>query len=161
MRPRQARREGGRKPLDQCIEIRVPAIVTEDIWLAAQKQRGNNMVKAVRNTKHDYLMQYLLTCGECGHSTRVSARSDAHDKLYFYYRCRSDAGHYVHNCNSPNFRADHLDALVWHWLKGWFQDPANLRRKLEAYRAERDQANTPIWHYSMQTRTCCLLTKPN
>lgn len=62
-----------------------------------------------------------------------------------YYRCDSNLFETVRGkCGLPSFRADHLDALVWNWLVEWFKDPADLRRKLEAYQAEQEKLNAPI-----------------
>jgi hypothetical protein len=42
------------------------------------------------------------------------------------------------------FSVPDLDKLIWDWLKDWFKEPADLRRKFESYQAERARVNAPL-----------------
>ncbi len=130
---------------ENLIEVTVPAIVSEAQWQHVQDLMREHTQMSKRNTKHEYLMQYRLTCG-CNYvmQARMVGRLG---KKYPYYRCPSGSGSAIvahPHCELPLFRADFVDALVWNWLREWFQDPADLRRKLEAYKAEQDKVNAPI-----------------
>jgi site-specific DNA recombinase len=130
---------------ENLIEVTVPAIVSEAQWQHVQDLMREHTQRSKRNTKHEYLMQYRLTCG-CNYvmQARMVGRIG---KKYPYYRCPSGSGSAIvahPHCELPLFRADFVDALVWDWLKEWFQDPADLRHKLEAYKAEQDKNNAPI-----------------
>jgi hypothetical protein len=65
--------------------------------------------------------------------------------VYLYYHCPSMEFDMVKGkCNTPHFRADHVDMLVWEWLKSWLRNPDDLECKLRAYKAEREKVNAPI-----------------
>jgi site-specific DNA recombinase len=127
------------------IQVSVPAIITDLQWKQAQYIREDHSRTNTRNTKREYLMQQRLTC-ICTYA--IQARQFGRkEKQYPYYYCPSHNGNtgVVHTkCGLPYYRADYVDRVVWDWLVDWFRDPDDLRRKLEAYQAEREQANAPI-----------------
>lgn len=138
-------RKGIINPDEHRIELRVPSIIDAQMWEGAQARCQENFKGARRNVTHEYLMRFRLTC-MCGYSV-VALAIHKKSKVYLYYTCDSRCGgsELVRgNCGTPSFRADHVDALIWHWLKEWFRDPNDLRRKLEAYKADRERANTPV-----------------
>jgi hypothetical protein len=47
-------------------------------------------------------------------------------------------------CDLPTFRADHVDAAIWEWIKSFLTDPEALARGLWKVHREREQENTPI-----------------
>jgi uncharacterized low-complexity protein len=113
-------------------------------WAAAQQQLDKNMIKAVRNTKYNYLMQHRARCGKCGHAMCGRTKMDR-DKLYSYYHCNSYPSRTANGrCGSPGFRADRIDSAVWQWVESFLADPAALARGLDAYQKEREQENAPI-----------------
>ena len=66
LRPGNGRSRAARPPEDW-IPVRVPALVDPEVWEMAQQQLARNRERARRNnTKHDYLLRGLLTCGRCG-----------------------------------------------------------------------------------------------
>jgi len=121
------------------IPLEVPAIISREQWVRAQEARRVHTVISKRNTKHEYLMQHRIKCG-CGHTVRARVV-----KGYPYYECPSaDGVTATLSCGLLHYRADFLDRIVWDWLVSWFKDPSDLRRKLEAYKAEQDTINAPI-----------------
>ena len=57
------------RPQSEWIEVEVPAIVDETIWLRAQERLELNQKFAQRNNKkHFYLLRSLLVCDCCGHT---------------------------------------------------------------------------------------------
>ena len=131
-------------PIESCIKVPVPRVIDASAWQAAQEISKLNINVAKRNVKDDrYLMRYRLTC-HCGYSATCISNDDGL-KVRLYYRCSSMVAKVVHGkCGLPFFRADYLDELVWSWLVEWFKDPADLRRKLEVYQAERNKVDAPI-----------------
>jgi len=126
------------------VEVDVPSIIDERSWLAVQRQTGENGGFAERNTKYEYLMRSRLVC-ECGYTTQCLV-TPYKEKYYLYYRCPTMINNKMvgDKCGAPHFRADHVDDLVWYWLKCWLQDPDNLEDKLRVYKAGRDKANAPV-----------------
>ncbi len=63
------------RPKDQWIPIAVPALIDQDTWDRAQAQLARNATLSFRNnSKHDYLLRCLLTCGACGLSMHGMTR---------------------------------------------------------------------------------------
>ena len=55
------------RPEEQWIPITVPPLVGQEVWDHAQAQLARNAVLSFRNnTRRDYLLRCLLTCGGCG-----------------------------------------------------------------------------------------------
>lgn len=63
-----------------------------------------------------------------------------------YYRCpsrhRRDA--VVRECNLPSFRADHLDAAIWVWIKSFLNNPEALEQGLLTVHQQREEQNAPL-----------------
>lgn len=131
-------------PREHWLTLEVPAIVSPAQWQAAQDYCKDNTATSKRHVVNQYLMRYRAAC-VCGYAARSYAQYQ-NGKIYLYYRCVSVSGQVRvrGNCGALTFRADLVDAAIWEWLKSWLQDPNTLGKKLEAYRAEREQANAPL-----------------
>lgn len=108
---------GGRRSLAEQIAIKVPPIIDRTTWEAAQAQRKYNKAMAKRNTKHEYLLRGMVSCGcqraMIGH-TRTSGT--------FYYRCSSNY-YYIpgvenRTCKERSTRGQVLEAIVWEYILG-------------------------------------------
>lgn len=140
------KRDGTLNPREHWLHLEVPAIVALEQWAEAQKVCKQNITFGEKNVRYDYLMRYRVKC-ERGFSMQCMTVQAANKELYSYYATRgAKACARDHNCTLRGclFRADVVDALVWDWLSEWFKDPADLRRKLEAYQADQDKINAPI-----------------
>ena len=126
-------------PREHWIPVEVPAIVSRELWEAAQERRTRNRELAKRNTKNHYLVSRRVTC-QCG--TKMAGRIT--DRWKYYY-CPKSQGRFVEQgCDARHFRADHVDAAAWGWVKGILQDPEALRASLEVQQAEQERANQPL-----------------
>jgi len=97
------------KPREQWIPVEVPAIVSEAVFEAAQRQLARNREFCCRNTKRQYLLSGLLICGNCGF--KLGARSTGGR---VYYCCNSKSGNSRPKlCSSKNVRGDELETVVW------------------------------------------------
>jgi uncharacterized protein (DUF1778 family) len=66
---------------------------------------------------------------------------------YLYYVCLGRRNHKLspgEKCDLAYFRADHVDAAVWEWVKSFLTNPAALAEGLQAEQAGREEANRPL-----------------
>ncbi len=126
-----------RKPQSEWIEIpgATPAIITEELFEAAQTQLQLNHEKSKRNAKQQYLLRGHLYCRQCGH-----AYCGHMDRTIGYYRCpgklRITAP--VNRCANKNWRVDKLEALVWEKIETVLDNPEFIVTAIEKHR---DDAN--------------------
>ncbi|MFQ5611813.1 MAG: recombinase family protein [Anaerolineae bacterium] len=55
-----------RNPDEHLIPVEVPAIVSREMWEAAQKRLKQNKETSRRNLKNEYLLRSRVTCAGCG-----------------------------------------------------------------------------------------------
>jgi site-specific DNA recombinase len=101
----------------------VPAIVSRELFEAAQAQLDRNKRLAQRNASDArYLLQGLTVCGRCGYA--FSGRSaDGH--AYYYCQgahCRGEA----RVCRNPSIAGQPLDEHVWRSVCELLQDPTRM-----------------------------------
>ncbi len=133
-------------PREQWIAVDVPAIVEREQWNMAQQQRQSNRKYSTRNTRRDYLFAKLVTCGHCGRPVG-SVTYNARGYTYSYYRCpafNSRTSEYDEFCDLPGFRADHVDAQLWAWLREQFLDPVKLEEGFKVSEARIAEEASPI-----------------
>ena len=126
-----------RKPQSEWIEIpnATPAIITEEMFQAAQKQLELNYKNAKRNTKRQYLLRGRLYCRQCGH-----AYCGHVDRVTRYYRCpgRNRITSPINPCLNKNWRADKLEALVWEKIGYVLDNPEIIIAAIEKQRNDVD-----------------------
>jgi site-specific DNA recombinase len=133
--PRSVKSGKRQRPKEEWTYIDVPAIVSPDVFAAAQEQISRNRRFAQRNAAaHRYLLQGLTVCARCGYGytgKSVSRKPRRGDKL-FYYRC---TGRVPERCggkavcdNSP-VRADELERYVWQSVCELLEEPGRLREE--------------------------------
>ena len=108
----------------------VPAIVSEDIFAQVQAKLDANQQGALRNTRHEYLLRALVSCGAC----RLSCSARQTGAGYRYYLChgRTDPLRVAQGqrCTARYVPAGQLDELVWADLCALLTDPAQMARAL-------------------------------
>jgi len=130
-----------RKPQSEWIEIlgATPAIITEELFEAAQTQLQLNHEKSKRNTKQQYLLRGHLYCRQCGH-----AYCGHVDRKIRYYRCpgklRITAP--VNRCANKNWRADKIEALAWEKIEAVLDNPDFIITAMEKQRDDADNIDT-------------------
>ena len=129
---RKSTRNKLRPPADW-IEIPVPAILSEEIFDAAEHVSREHSFFSPRRTGPDrWLLRRLVVCGHCGIKTHCQdsrARSGRELRYYVCNRRRSlEAGGPDRACPQPSTRAEELDALVWGHLCQALLDPDILLR---------------------------------
>jgi site-specific DNA recombinase len=118
------------RPPEDWIAVPVPPIISEETFAQVQAKLDTNQQTALRNTRHEYLLRALVSCGAC----RLSCVVRQTGAGYRYYLCRgrTDALRAAQGqrCTARYIPADQLDELVWADLCTLLTDPAQLARAL-------------------------------
>ena len=115
-------------PPSAWVSIPVPAIISAELFAAAQEQLARNVRLAQRHARgHRYLLQGLLQCACCRFafigSTTIQAGGA---RRYSYYRCCANDRYQVWGkkiCANSRVRVEQLDAYVWDSVRQLLEDP--------------------------------------
>jgi site-specific DNA recombinase len=122
------------RPQEDWIAVAVPAIVSEETFARVQAKLDTNQQTAARNTRHEYLLRALVSCGVC----RLSCVLRRTQAGYRYYLCRgrTDALRVAQGqrCSARYVPAEQLDELVWADLCALLTDPAQVAHALRRAR---------------------------
>jgi site-specific DNA recombinase len=151
------------KPREEWIEIpdATPAIISQELFEAAQKQLQINRDKAMRNTRREYLLRGHVKCRQCGHAytggvTRSNYRiSGTYRRLY---RCSGKQKEYlpIKRCHNKSWGAAKLETLVWQQIEGILKDPALILKEIDKQRQDANQLGileTELHQIERQLRT--------
>jgi site-specific DNA recombinase len=127
------------RPASEWISIAVPALVSVEVFEAAQTQlQENQKLARQRERGARYLLQGLVTCAQCGYAYYGKAISHraakGHMRDYAYYRCvGTDAYRFGGErvCHNQQVRTDRLDQSVWQEVCGLLADPQRVAREYE------------------------------
>ena len=134
------------KPKEEWIEIAdvTPAIISEEIFEAAQKQLQVNRQKATRNMKREYLLRGHLYCRQCerpfmGGYTATTVKGKRYERRR--YRCLGKWKMYspVKRCPNKEWAADKLEALVWTEIERVLGDPKLIIAEIERQHQDADR----------------------
>ncbi len=118
------------RPPEEWIEVPVPPIISEETFAQVQAKLDTNQQAAARNTRHEYLLRALVSCGAC----RLGCLARQNPAGYRYYLCRghTDALRAARGqrCTARYIPAGRLDELVWADLCALLTDPAQAARAL-------------------------------
>jgi site-specific DNA recombinase len=119
-------------PREDWIGIPVPAIVSQEIYDAAQQRLDENKRMSRRNNhKHDYLLRGLVSCGKC----RLACSGRMVHPGYSYYTCRSRKDPFRiargERCTARYSPSQALDSLVWEDLCKIISTPELITHALE------------------------------
>ena len=137
------------KPQSEWIEVTsdvTPAIITLEIYEAAQKRLQANRDKAARNTKREYLLRGRIKCRQCGYSyaggITTTGRKDG-DRYRRIYRClgqwKENTARRGERCHNRTWRADTLENQVWAELERYLSKPELIVSQLEAQKEDANQ----------------------
>jgi site-specific DNA recombinase len=118
-------------PAEDWIPIPVPAIISQEVFDAAQARLAQNQQLARRhNDAHDYLLRGLVSCAQC----RLACLGRSLHPGYQYYVCRgrSEARRVAYGvaCTARYAPAAALDQLVWQDLCQILRQPALITHEL-------------------------------
>lgn len=118
------------RPKEKWIPIKVPQIISEDDFEAAQAILKENRRLSARNTREPSILQGLVVCGQCGSPYYKKVR----EKKYSYYSC---AKRLVQGgCQAPSIKLTELDEMVWNHIVSLLRDPKLIADELERRRVE-------------------------
>jgi len=130
-----------RKPPSEWIEIpdATPAIISEELFEAAQTQLQLNHAKSKRNTKQQYLLRSHLYCQHCGY-----AYCGHMDWTIGYYRCpgKLRITTPINRCGNKNWRADKIETLVWERIETVLNNPDFIVTAIEKQRNDTNNIHT-------------------
>ena len=143
------RKNSGRqwKPKEEWLEIpnATPAIISEELFQAAQKQLKRNRELSLRNAKIQYLLHGHIYCSECGRSYwGAPGAKNRGDKHYYYpfYQCSSNFKMVSPvRCGSHRRNAKSLENLVWEQVEALLSKPEFLWDELQRQRQEEKEVN--------------------
>ena len=122
------------RPVEDWIEVPVPQIVSQEAFAQVQAKLDTNQQGAARNTRHEYLLRALVSCGSC----RLSCTARQSAAGYCYYLChgRTDPLRAAQGqrCTARYIPAGQLDELVWADLCALLTDPAQVTHALQRAR---------------------------
>jgi site-specific DNA recombinase len=124
-----------RRPPEEWIPIPVPAIITREDFDLVQQKLAHNQARASRhNTRHQYLLRSLVSCGLC----RLTAAGRTTWDGRSYYVCSGHARTPSSpRCTSRHIPARQLDGLVWDDLSTALTHPEQLTMALRRAQAGR------------------------
>ena len=120
----------GKADLSKAITIKVPAIVSESVWNAAQSRlRTNKKLRPPK--KNPWLLQGLITCGQCGLSYQGQYRT-AIDRVYACRgRLRENHTDGSPRCNGLTLATRWLEDEVWMKISDILANPDKLREVIQ------------------------------
>ena len=118
------------RPEADWIAVPVPPVVSEETFAQVQAKLDANQQGAARNTRHEYLLRALISCGAC--RLGCTGRQTAAGYRYYLCRGRTDSLRVAQGerCTARYIPAGQLDELVWADLCALLTDPAQIARAL-------------------------------
>jgi len=116
--------------LSKAITINVPAIVSESVWSAAQNRLRTNRKLRPPN-KHPWLLQGLITCGQCGLSYQGQFPTRTNTAYACRGRLRESHTDGSSRCNGPTLIAKWLEDQVWMKISDILTNPDKLREVIQ------------------------------
>ena len=127
------------RPKEEWIEMKCPAIITQEMFEAAKQQLLKNREFSKRNQKRSYLYSKVIYCGKCGYkmfggyqpSTKKWPTAGGR---YYHGTYRNDKVIGVSKrCDwCPQYSENRLEP-VWECLKEILKNPKNMFDPLEKY----------------------------
>ncbi len=119
----------------------VPALVTRELWQAANRQLIVNRAMSSKNSQHNYLLRGLITCADCGaHYSGVPVKNPRTGEVTLYYRCNNQlaAAHPDPDkrCRGKKIAAVWIEGNIWADIRAFVDDPGphleDARKQLRA-----------------------------
>jgi site-specific DNA recombinase len=111
------------RPAAEWIACAVPALVSDELWQAAQEQLAMQTRFAPRNSQHTYVLRGLLVCSVCGRTLQGRPQ-----RSVSYYTCvyggkRRPPDLPLH---TRSLRSDLVEPLIWQALADLLREPPRI-----------------------------------
>ena len=120
-----------------------PAIISQELFDAAQKQLQVNRTRTMPQTKHEYLLRGQVRCRQCGRAYvgSISTRNGERH-VHRFYRCtgKLKMSALLERCHNKGWNAEKLESMVWSELERYLSDRDLMVRELERQRQDAGQA---------------------
>lgn len=130
------------------IAIPVPAIVSQELWDAAQEQLKANASRSFKPTRHQYMLRGRLRCARCGGLMSGWTREyvgKGGSSINWHYRCRHRYPlSSPSRCDTRNIEGPLVEQIIWNGLKAMLLDEKALFENLEVERKEAKRARRII-----------------
>ncbi|MFZ0547572.1 MAG: recombinase family protein, partial [Candidatus Promineifilaceae bacterium] len=130
----------------EMIVVKVPAIVSPELWQLVQDRIQENSRRCFKPTKYKYLLRSLIRCGKCGGAMAAKSRVYKGNRNW-HYRCIRRYQYGVNapdTCSSRNIPGPKVEKLVWEYLVGLLMDEELLFGKIAFQRDEDKEARLGI-----------------
>src|ERR1700686_3626168 len=134
---------GSERPRVEWIEVPVPALVSEEMFVLAQEQLEKNKRHSPRRTMEPTLLQGMLVCEQCGYGLYRTSTHTSKQTLN-YYRCIGSDGYRRLNgpvCTNRPIRQDYLDQFVWSEIMRLLDDPGLIQTEIDRRREAAQKAD--------------------
>jgi site-specific DNA recombinase len=124
------------RPRDEWVALPhgvTPAIVSAELWEAAQARLATNEGAATRNRARPYLLRAFMVCGVCGQKMYSSAESKGRRS----YRCRS-RDTVTGARGAARVPGPDVERWVWDEVSAILHDPSIIAREVERARQAGD-----------------------
>jgi site-specific DNA recombinase len=119
-----------KKPREVVIAT-MPALVSEEIWDAAQATLARYRIVPRTGTRQTYLLRSVIRCAHCG-SHYCGVRGRGEDA---WYRCNGALTRRTtttSKCDAKAISARFLETVVWNDIERYLRDPGELIDELDA-----------------------------
>ncbi len=141
------------KPREEWLEIpnATPAIISNDIFNAAQERLAENRRLAARNKKNEYLLGGHIYCSKCGRAYwGAPGIKPRNGKRYEYpfYQCSGRLKKVTPvKCNNRQYNAKKIEELVWAQIEEVLRNPDLILAELEKREQEQESS---IWQRDLE-----------
>jgi site-specific DNA recombinase len=117
------------RPQSEWIEMRCPAIITQEQFQEAQKMLKSNRTKDYHKNRQPYLLQSIAYCGLCGH--RLSIRQSKGVSRYVCWINSDKEKRTTSKCGARTMICEAIDEAFWEILNELCQSPEILRKYVQ------------------------------
>jgi site-specific DNA recombinase len=129
---------------DNLIAVQIPAIISLDVWEAAQARIIYNRETSAKNQKYEYLLAKRVYCGECNCKMHA-VPNHSKGKLHFYFMCKAKREYTIECNNNTTYSMRNLDSQVWEWVSSLLSDSNELQRGLDEYKTRQESDLAPLY----------------
>ena len=135
------KRTNKKRPPEEWIKVKVPAIVTPEEWEQALENLKKNSKLSQRNGKRrEWLLQSVCKCDTCKVYVMLAVMGGTKNNPIRYYGCNSRFSEKARalgtSCRTPYVHAELLERKVWEKIEEAIYDPSAIIQRLEEKQRE-------------------------